>query len=562
VIHVKYLKRKIMKRNNRNIIFAVFILLVAFNACELNQIPESNLTDAVYWQTDDDFRQAANYLYKVVDIYTWDDHYPLKADIMSDNAVSRTRSNISDGTYLPTGDFGPWNPDYAIIRAANNIIEHVGTTSLKSQLLPEYEAEAKFFRAWAYADLVRRYGDVPLVLKTLDTDDEELYSTRDSRETVTETMYSDLDFAANNLPKASELKSSNWGRVTRGAALALKSRVALREGTWNKFHTNTNFQSHLQMAKSSALTLMQSNEYQLFNASGNSGYLKLFKNTGEGPSNKEAIWVWIYGIENVGAIHQENFSVNRAQGDYSVTRSLVDSYLCTDGLPINRSPLYQGQQDALSEFLNRDPRLNATVPKKGDKYYNQEALVPDLTSPTAYYITKCWDYPYKTPFLFSTYYMDYIAIRYSEVLLIYAEAVYELSDAISDQDLNLSVNLLRDRVGIPHLTNSFVSSNGLNMREEIRRERRVELAMEGFRYDDLLRWKTAEVELPKAVLGARFFKADYPNSNVSTINLTPDSIIIAQPAANRSFDPAKQYLWPIPLNQLALNPNLTQNPNW
>ncbi len=551
-----------MKRNNNIKIFTAFILLVAFNACELNQIPESNLTDAVYWQTDNDFRQAANYLYKVVDVYTWDDHYPLKADIMSDNALARTRSNISDGTYLPTGDFGPWNQDYAVIRAANNIIEHVGKTSLESKLLPEYEAEAKFFRAWAYADLVRRYGDVPLVLKTLDTDDEELYSTRDSRETVTDTMYSDLDFAANNLPKASELKSSDWGRVTKGAALALKSRVALREGTWNKFHTNTNFQSHLQTAKSAALAVMQSNEYQLFNATGNTGYLKLFKNTGEGSSNKEAIWVWIYGIENVGAIHQENFSVNRAQGDYGVTRSLVDSYLCTDGLPINLSPLYQGQQNALSEFMNRDPRLNATVPKKGDKYYHEEALVLDLTSATAYYITKCWDYPYNTPFLYSTYYMDYIAIRYGEVLLNYAEAVYELSNAISDQDLDLSVNLLRDRVGMPHLTNSFVDSIGLNMQEEIRRERRVELAMEGFRYDDLLRWKTAEVELPKAVFGARFFKADYPNSNVSTINLTSDSIIIAQPAANRSFNPSKQYLWPIPLNQLALNPNLTQNPNW
>ena len=126
-----------MKRNNNNKIFTAFILLVAFNACELDQIPESNLTDAVYWQTDNDFRQAANYLYKVVDVYTWDDHHPLKADIMSDNALARTRSNISDGTYLPTGDFGPWNQDYAVIRAANNIIEHVGKTTLESKLLPD-----------------------------------------------------------------------------------------------------------------------------------------------------------------------------------------------------------------------------------------------------------------------------------------------------------------------------------------------------------------------------------------------------------------------------------------
>jgi hypothetical protein len=153
-------------------------------------------------------------------------------------------------------------------------------------------------------------------------------------------------------------------------------------------------------------------------------------------------------------------------------------------------------------------------------------------------------------------------IRYAEVLLNYAEAAFELEDAISDADLDMSINVLRDRVGVAHLSNSFAAENGLNIREEIRRERRSELGMEGFRYDDLLRWKTAETELPKEVLGVRLFAAEYPGVDPAGINLTADSIVIAEPASKRNFDPSKHYLWPLPLNQIALNPNLEQNPNW
>jgi hypothetical protein len=156
--------------------------------------------------------------------------------------------------------------------------------------------------------------------------------------------------------------------------------------------------------------------------------------------------------------------------------------------------------------------------------------------------------------------IDGVVIRYAEVLLNYAEASYELNESISDADLELTINKLRTRGKIAKLTNTFVGANGLSMRNEIRRERHVELAVEGFRYWDLIRWKTAEVELVKPIIGNFFFKSEF--GTATAVKLTADNYILVQEATFRRFDPAKDYLWPIPINELALNPNLKQNPNW
>lgn len=552
-----------MKIKNLKIARFAIIGLFTLAACDLETVPEANLSDAIFWQTDNDFRQATNNLYDITESvgYTQEE-YPLIADVMSDNAVLRSFSPIGNGSYLPSSNFGPWDLEYRIIRVSNNILEKAGAATFTSTSLPRFKAEAKFFRAYAYAELVRRYGDVPLVLRTLDTSDEILYAPQSDREVVIDTIYSDLDYAAANLPVASDLNvATEYGMVTRGAALALKSRVALRAGTWNKFHEGSNFQEHLQIAKDAALEVMQGSEYELFDAYGSDSYHKLFKLAGEGPGNKEAIWVWMYGPTDADTkIRPTNYPEQVIQGTYSITRSLVDSYLCTDGLPIEESDLYQGRTNATSEFENRDPRLNGTVVKKGDSYGYGTPFVPSLTAPTGYFITKYYDANAEARSLIGT--LDVMYLRYAEVLLNYAEAAYELNDAIGDEDLNMSINFLRDRAAMPHLTNTFVIDNGLNMRDEIRRERRVELAMEGFRYDDLLRWKTAETELPKASLGVTLFAAEYPGVNPSSVNLTADNIVIVEPAAKRNFDPAKQYLWPLPVSQLALNENLEQNPNW
>jgi starch-binding outer membrane protein, SusD/RagB family len=342
--------------------------------------------------------------------------------------------------------------------------------------------------------------------------------------------------------------------------LTLKSRVALREGTWNKFHHNSNYQNHLQLARDAALQVLQSNHYQLYSAFGLNSYRQLFKRNAQGPSNTETIWALPYGISSQINVRENNYASLTTQGWCGITKSLVDAFLCIDGLPIEKSPLYQGRVSAFSEFTNRDPRLNGTVVKAGDTYITGVPFVPNLTSGTGYAINKYFDQEGSAAV---DRYIDLILMRYGEVLLNYAEAVFEMNENISDQDLNISINLLRDRVGLPHLTNAFVTDNNLNMRTEIRRERRVELGMEGFRYDDLLRWKMAEIELPKPMLGVKLFPNEYPGVlDPSIVNVTEDGIVIVEPSDKRSFKAPQQYLWPLPLNQLALNPSLTQNPGW
>jgi hypothetical protein len=228
-----------------------------------------------------------------------------------------------------------------------------------------------------------------------------------------------------------------------------------------------------------------------------------------------------------------------------------------DGLPISKSPLYMPPTNNVEVVANRDERLNATIMKRGDDYTLGKFGVAGLSFNKIGYCPRkfCNSMDYSS----AASHIDFPIIRYAEVLLTYAEAKYELSESISDADLESTINLLRSRAGITPLTNAFVTANDLNMREEIRRERRVELAIEGFPYWDLIRWKTAEIELPKAVLGSYFFEEF--GTSVTTI-LTPDNIILTQQADTRRFRVDRDYLWPFPVNELALNPALKQNPNW
>jgi hypothetical protein len=162
---------------------------------------------------------------------------------------------------------------------------------------------------------------------------------------------------------------------------------------------------------------------------------------------------------------------------------------------------------------------------------------------------------------------DFKEFRYGEVLLIQAEALYEQNGTISDDDLDRTINLLRARVNMPALTNAFVNQNGLNMLSEIRRERTIELAFEGFRRDDLRRWATAESMLPQALRGVKFvgteYQQKYPDLKIGTdIQVDNNGFIIAEPANSRQFLP-KHYLNPIPLQQIQLSKGkLVQNPGW
>jgi hypothetical protein len=242
----------------------------------------------------------------------------------------------------------------------------------------------------------------------------------------------------------------------------------------------------------------------------------------------------------------------------SPTRVLMDLYLYKDGLPLTKSAFQKPQVNTLSEFQDRDPRVGMSVFNQHLWYINK-LFVPDFAYTVTGYKTAKWfnatDWNNKETFT------DFAVIRYAEVLLNYAEASFELNGSISDGALDSTINKIRARAGLPvRLTNDFVQQNGLSMREEIRRERSVELAFEGMRYWDLLRWKTAEIQLPQQVLGIKYFPNEMPLDNKPALD--PDGYIIAQTGTKRQFAADKDYLWPIATSELGYDEQLTQNPNW
>lgn len=528
--------------------YIAFILVLA--ACDVERIPEDTLSDASFWRSENDLKAAANYMYTFLPIM------PLTTDNWSDDTFATLANEISSGTRLAPATASDFNAPYQLIRAANNIIEkspRALAAEVPAATVDIYVAEARFFRAWAYIQLVMKYGDVPLILKTLSESAAELMAPKNARAEVLEAVYQDLDFAASKLPTPTARGNAGYGRVTSTAALGLKAQVALFEGTRSKFHGYGEPQKHLTLAVAASKAVIDSKEHDLF---GN--YFDLFQYAGEGRQNKENILVRQYGksiADNVIS-HNNGTIIN---GALNPTKVLIDSYLMKDGLPITKSPLYVTPTSHSEIFVNRDPRLSLSVMKAGDPY---SATAPYTFPQLIYHTTGfCFrKFVAQTDLAQSnTSFIDLPVMRYAEILLIYAEAKYEQAGSISDADLDLSINRLRTRVQMPALTNAFVTTNALNMRDEIRRERRVELAQEGFRYWDLIRWKIAETELPKDVLGSYFFPGGFGTANPQ---LTADNFILLQRANTRSFKPSRDYLWPIPITELALNPALEQNKDW
>lgn len=538
-------------------------LLFALPACDVTRLPETSISDETYWNNESDLRFAANYMYTFIP--GWEQTMPNNTmpgwsteDVWSDDAYGTAPNPISDGSRLaPSTDAG-FSQTYRLIRAANNIIEKAprAAKTTSTAVINRYIAEARFFRGWGYFLLVQRYGQVPMVLTTLTDQSPELYKAAATREELYQQIYSDLDYAAATLPSPTTLGTADYGRISNTAALAMKARAALFEGTRAKFHKYGDPTTHLNTALAAARAVMDGKQHDLFG-----DYFNLFQLAGEGRQNRENILVRQYGVSSADRVVTHNyFRAILEVGPMNPTKALADSYLLTDGLPMGKSPLYTMPTASVDVFKNRDTRMSATFFKRGDRSTPAKPvfdIAPIVFNRTGFAFRKAsnfddWNTSAST--------IDRPIIRYAEMLLIIAEATYELNGNITDALLDQTINRLRARGGVAKLTNAFVTANGLDMREEIRRERRVEFAQEGFRYWDLIRWKTAEIELPKAVLGNYFFKSEFGTS--TAVLLTPDNYILVQNASTRKFDPARDYLFPIPLNEISLNDQLKQNPGW
>ena len=391
----------------------------------------------------------------------------------------------------------------------------------------------------------------------------------------------DLTFASENLPD--DWKDGNApGRLNRWCALLVKSRVCLFEGTWRKYHGGSDANMWLQEAADAANELMDNGPYSLYN-------------TGD-PENDYNAYHRIISLDGNPEVmywrkYQLGIFTNHVQSYFEytggATKSLVEDYLCADGLPITLSPLYQGDDKIEDVFVDRDPRLRQTVLHPDDagkyNYHNGDGrayprvagMEGGFRTETGYHIIKHFNADDMIGKAYDTGESPAIILRFGEALLNYAEAKAELG-TLTQSDLDISINLLRDRVAMPHMDLGNIpvdprySSDGVSpLIVEIRRERRIELFMEGHRYTDLKRWKQGKkLEIPTmgmrwdAAAIARYPKAVVKSAVDPVSGKTYIDVYKGTDWANPVFDEGKHYLWPIPLNVIAQNPAIGQNPGW
>lgn len=580
-----------MKHSIFSKIFAASAFALMMTSC-MDFEPEAQMNDSNVWNKASNFELFANQFYNYTRDFATGDSYGYQYAV-SDGIHSDTRSDLmceaslnkySAGTNsIPESDKN-YTTLYKRIYYTNLLLSNAEAFGDQASIATPV-AEAKFFRAYCYFELVQIYGDAILVLKPLDLDSPELQVKRNDRSEVVDQIVKDLQEAAAGLPDT----PTEEGRMGKDAAYAMLSRVALYEGTWQKFHTNgastttntTRSTELLTIAKEAAKTVMDRGNYKLFYNStlGTESYRYMFILEDEqcNPAglttkdNTEYILARRHRLEDgIGTNITKAYLTN---AEYP-TRKLANMYVCQDGLPIDKSAKFDGYATATSEFNNRDNRMLTTLAQNGTKVWNNtanncrtawddsdesRALTVSVTSNSGYQTHK-WAVERKVSDKMEA--MSYPVIRYAEVLLNYAEATYELNGEISDTDLDLSLNLVRSRVNpnMTKLSNALVNNNGLSMREEIRRERTVELVFEGFRIDDLKRWKTAETEMPEDLVGVLYtgtwFESHWTTQSRS---LTADGCILMY--SGRTWG-EKNYLYPLPSDQLQLNPNLGQNPGW
>ncbi|QDA61641.1 RagB/SusD family nutrient uptake outer membrane protein [Hymenobacter jejuensis] len=558
---------------------------------DLDIRPEQQPADDAWWTTPEQFRSASASFYFYLAGFNpaqdFQQPYNLENDQYSDLAVSKaTLTTFSQGVYLPQNAMASWTRAYAQLRNINNLLEKAQAYQGDATDIQQAVGEAYFFRAYVYFRLLFYYGRVPLITSTLTTDSPVLFGPRASREATVELILGDLTKAADKLGAESAMGANDAGRVGRLGALAFRSRVCLYEGTWQKFRGNAaRANLLLDQAMEAADQVISSNQYRLFTPLADSSYKYLFilenQRSNPGGYTKADNHEYILANRYDYSVRQLGYNLSQATPG-APTQKLASLYLCTDGLPVNRSPLFRGYATKTTEFANREPRLRNTIRIPGHRYWDhgsgngRYALdgsltgnagllympVPNVT-PTGYTNNK---FCTERAIISNQEGYDFPVIRYAEVLLNYAEAVFERQGAISDAALNRSLNVLRTspRVGLPALTNGFVAAYGLDMRTEIRRERTVELAFEGFRFFDLFRWKTAETEIPQSLLGIKINGTEYATdpSWQGYASRLENGFLVADPAAGRRFDPSRNYQLPLPLGELIVNPQLEQNPGW
>ena len=488
--------------------------------------------------------------------------------------------------------------DFSDVRVINVLINRINSANLNSETKEHWLGVARFLRAMEYAKLVSRFGDVPYYEEVLgNTDYTTLYRRRENRVTVMNKVLDDLNYAIQHIRTSDGEKGLN---ITRDVALAYASRIMLFEGTWQKYRENntTNAKHFLQAAKDFATTLMSENHYSLC-----ANYKDL--TTSEDLAGNPEVILYRSYVEGVVMHSLMTFQNTEVEID-SPSKSLVESYLTKNGLPIHQvgNTQYQGDHTFAAEVTDRDPRLAATIRTSGlsltgiddvwaiSGYFGNRFVNPNLI-----------DKPGGSSYTCIT---DAPVMKLNEVLMNYIEAAAELADmgayTLTQADFDKTINVIRDRPStqMPHLilAGSNLQVNGVTINDperdadvtpiiwEIRRERRTELVYEGIRFNDLRRWSKLHyadmVRNPKANRGAYLdktaFVAQYNATHTTPITVeTLKGVKIEgggtagyiQPITSTALMRTmaeKDYLYPLPEDQITLYKSrgyeLPQNPGW
>lgn len=604
---------------NFNSSIFIAVLLLAASSCKkdslLNQIPPTSLSDASFWTSASDLQFYVNQFYSdgsIFPLYIESQTYgPYQIDDNSDNMVNSSPNARLNGQYTVTSNGGYAN--WSGIRQVNYFIVNYSRALAKGVAVADaapFIGEAYFFRAMYYFNALKSYGALPWISRPLTTaDSAQMYAARLPRNIIVDSIVKDLNTAISYLPTKSKASPM---RLYKEYAEGYKARVCLYEGTWEKYHANDVFgvkgqdgKAFLQMAADAADSVITSGTFALDNVGVYNGYWKLFNQTDYSSSKEIMFWGAENYTSNGGNSSQWIYQHGSQWGgnNTGMSRSLVNDYLCTDGKPIAVSPLYEGDDSLMHIVANRDPRLAQTMELPGDTVVQQTSAttLTRFTYPAFLSISPCTTGfqlykglstdPTAGPLLGRTSPVPgIIYMRYAEILLIYAEATAELG-TITQADIDKSIKLLRDRVGMPDLNMAYANANPDPSLEgeypnvsgpdkgvilEIRRERRVELACEGYRFDDICRWAAAGSLIKGAMpLGAQvgqFLTVNFGTTGGTQYlkvgsNIFTDNQGYISPYANVSvmangyqFDLGRDYLSPIDQKDATLLG--IQNPGW
>lgn len=555
---------------------AVGILLhTSCNDAFLERSPQ-DLNDNTYWTSTGDLRTYANAFYDILPGGVTN-----YGDTDADDQVPSSIDQFLWGQYVVPTEDGLWSKDnWANIRNINYFMTHYGTVTGAEEEINVYVAEMRFFRALEYFNKIKTFGDVPWLDKDLNIDSEELYGSKMPRNQVAAKIIDDLDFAITWLPEKGDEEAN---RLNRDIARHIKARVCLHEGTYYKYHSELGYayEDLLKQAEKETDKLITDGHYSIYKTGDTKhDYYNMFI-----MEDKKNLSEALLYIDYVDQIRMHNMGHGAMEAKAGFSKDFVDCFLYTDGLPKALTTLPKNDETLVQELANRDPRAAQLI--RNDEFFagnasytpvgGDDAYVTQFC-PTGYQSIKGYN-PVTAHKGFNVEYADGIAYRYAETLLINAEAKAELG-TITQPDLDKTINKLRDRVGMPplKLTVEFTDPNWPDygytlspLLQEIRRERRIELAGEGFRFDDICRWKAGKIVnnvmtyVGKKISATSSMAEKGLRSDAGYVIVYPnytqkDLVYVA--GKSRTWND-KMYLYPIPSGELQRNPNLLpQNPGW